>query len=60
MWIQVQPNITLKEEGSSITVNGMSIVIGPTVTSNTTSPSEVVCVPLKPTRILFGFLRMPS
>ena len=44
VWIQVQPNIALKEEGSSITVNGTSIVTRSTMTGNMTSLSKLVCV----------------
>ena len=57
-WIQVRPRMALKEEGSSIIVNGTSTVTGFAVTGNTTSLSEVIWVPLKPTNILPGFGRL--
>ena len=46
--------MALKDEGSSITVKGMRAMIDFGATDNTTSPSEVVYVPLKPTKILLG------
>ena len=57
-WIQVQPRMALKDEGSSITIKGTRAVTGPTITSNTTSPSKVVCVSLKPTKVLLKLRRL--
>ena len=54
-WIQVRPKMALKEEGLSITMKGTSTVTCPIETGNMTSPSEVVLVPLQPTRTLLGF-----
>ena len=53
-WIQVQLRMTLKDEGSSITVKGTRVMTNPIVTGNTTFPSEAVYVSLKPTKILLG------
>ena len=59
-WIQVRPKMALKDEGSSIIIKGMRAVTNPIATGNTTSLSEVVCVPLKPTRILPGLWGLSS
>ena len=50
--------MALKDEGSPITVSGIRAVNGPVVTSNTTSPNELVNVPLKPTRTLLRLRRL--
>ena len=50
----------LKDEGSSITISGIRVMTGLSVTSSTTSSNELVCVPLKPTNTLFGFRRLPG
>ena len=44
--------MALEDEGSLITVNRTRAVIDTATIGNTTSPSEVFCVPLKPTKIL--------
>ena len=59
-WIQVRLRMTLKDEGSSITVKGTRVMTNPIVTGNTTFPSEAVYVSLKPTKILLGLQRLLS
>ena len=59
-WNQVRPRMALKDEGLFITLKGTRVVTGPSAIGNTTSPSEVVCVPLKPTKILPGLRRLSS
>ena len=59
-WIQVWPRMELKEEGLFIMVKGMSAMTDLTETSNTTSPSKVVWVPLKPIKIIIYVLTMSN
>ena len=49
----MRPKMALKDEGSLIITKGMRAVTGLAATgNNTTSLSEVVCVPLKPANII--------
>ena len=54
---QVHPMMALKGNKSSTTKNYTFWIIGPTWTSNTTSPREVVEAPLNPDSIRPGFSR---
>ena len=54
----MQPKMALEDEGSSITVSETRVVTGPTETSNTISPNESVCDPLKSANTLQGLRRL--
>ena len=58
MWIQVQPNMALKFDGSSITISGTRAVTGPVEIGGIISLSDWVYVPLNLTKILPRLRRM--